>query len=359
MVVLPFRITKIKMLRNPHFWAGIIIILALFFIYMRWPWREWQFEGGVWQWFSGLSSLYTLALFEAEHHFIGILFFIPILYATIIFRSRGTIIFSSLSLAGVLPLIMDIWVNVSSWVTNLSFLLLPVVIVALIQLELELRRKHRIACINEQRKYTVEVLEAQEEERHRIARELHDETIQGLVAIARRAESILSSGNNEGVLWIKNNTIQTIEGLRRITLDLRPAVLDDLGLVPGLRWLVDHVTVDCNTHMRLIVDGFERKLPVQTEIAVFRIVQEALNNIKHHSQAEEAFVTLQFTPESLKIRIKDNGQGFLSPGKQSKLAARRKLGLIGIRERIESLGGMCQIYSERGSGTDIFIEMKC
>jgi signal transduction histidine kinase len=349
----------ILILKNPHFWTIIIITLVLTLVYSQWPWRVWQFEDGVWQWFPWLSQLYNLALLEYKLHIVGGLFLIPILYATIVFGWRGACIFSVISLLGVLPVIEDLWVTTSSLITNMSVLLLPVTVVLLIRIEIELRRKDRTAFIQERQKYISIMLEAQEKERQRIAQELHDETVQTLVAIAKRAESIMSSEDNSDVSWIKNTTIQMIDDLRRITLDLRPSILDDMGLASALRWLVARTNSECDTNIRILVDGFERKLSAQVEITVFRVVQEALTNIKCHSKAREAVVALELDTESLKIMIRDDGQGIYPLGKLSGLASKGKLGLIGIRERVESLGGTCQIHSRPGKGTELIVEVNC
>lgn len=347
------------MLKSPHFWVIIAISLVLIFIYLRWPWRVWQFESGVWQWFPWLSSLYNIALLEARADVICILFLIPILYATITFRLIGAFIFSILSVVSLFTVVGKFRINTNSLIMNIIYLLVPVTIILIIQIELELRRKDKESFVRERQIYTSKALEVQEKERQRIAQELHDETIQTLVAISKRAESILSSRNVEDVSWIRSTTLRTIDNLRRITLDLRPAILDDMGLISALRWLADRANSECNTYIQILVNGLERKLPIQTEIIIFRLVQEAINNIILHSKAKEAAITLEFGIESLNIRIQDDGQGFSVPTRLSSFASQGKLGLIGMQERIEALGGKYKIHSQPGSGTVLFIEMNC
>jgi two-component system sensor histidine kinase DegS len=359
--------TKGKIVNNPHFWAIIAITLFLIFIYQAWPWREWKFTHGIWQWFPWLSALYRLAIVEVTNHIVGILFFVPIIYAVVFFSWRVALPISLLSLGGVLPIIVGMW-SIASMITNIVLLLLPLLAISIATLELEWRRKERKIFAereDERRAYLSKILEAQEEERQRISRDLHDETIQTLLAIANSAETLVSSDHcdsskvKENAVSIRDAILSTADSLRRTSLELRPSVLDDLGMVPALRWLVDRMNKECDIHTRILVNGIERKLSLQTEVIIFRVVQEALNNIKRHSKANEAVVTLGFNAEYLKITIQDDGQGFRLPPKIDKLAAKDKLGLIGIQQRINFLDGTFKIRSRRGEGTLLLIEVKC
>jgi signal transduction histidine kinase len=351
-----------KIVTNPHFWAIIAITLVLIFIYQAWPWRESNVE----PWFPWLSSLYSLAVVEFVNHIVGILFLIPIIYAAIFFSWRGALVTCLLSLGGILPIIADMWPSYYL-ITNITFLLLPLLIVSLATFELELRRKERkiFAEREEERKvYLSKVLESQENERLRIAQELHDGTIQTLLVIANRAETSIPAGNDmrearRNTEWIRDATLETVEDLRRISLDLRPSILGDLGLVPALRWLVDRTNKESGINTQILANGKKRKLSPEAEVTIFRIIQEALNNIKRHSRATEAVVTLEFTTECLKISIEDNGRGFRPPKKFDRLASKGKLGLIGMHQRIEFLGGTFKIHSKPGEGTLLLIEARC
>jgi len=351
-----------KIVTNPHFWVIIAITLALICIYQAWPWRE----SNVGPWFPWLSSFYKLAVIEFVNHIVGILFLIPIIYAAIFFSWKGALVVCLLSLLGVLPIIADMWPNYYL-ITNIAFLLLPLLIVSLATFELEWRRKERkiFAEREEERQvYVSKVLESQENERLRIAQELHDDTIQTLLVIANRAETLFPAGDDmrdvrRNAEWIRDTTLETVEGLRRISLDLRPSILGDLGLVPALRWLVDRMNKESGINTRILASGGRRKLSPEAEVAIFRITQEALNNIMRHSRATKAVVTLEFTPECLKISIADNGQGFRSPKKFDGLASRGKLGLIGMHQRINFLGGTFKIHSKPGEGTLLLIDARC
>jgi two-component system sensor histidine kinase DegS len=353
--------TRGKIVKNPHFWAILFITVALLFIYHAWPWRPWNVGPFPW-----LTSLDKLALVELMNHIVGVLFLIPIIYAAIVFSWQGALITFLLSLVGVLPIAIGIW-SVSSMITNIVLLLLPLLVVSIVAFELAWRRKERKTYTEreaERKLYLSRILESQENERLRIAQEIHDDTIQTLLVIANRAQDLISAGKDgpggvkKKAEWIRDATLRAIEDLRRTSLDLRPSVLDDLGLVPALRWLVDHMGQESGINTRIRVNGEKRKLSPQAEVTIFRVTQEALNNIKRHSKAKEAKVTLEFDKEFFKVKIEDNGQGFRLPKKLERLAASGKLGLIGMQQRIGLFGGTLKIRSKPGEGTSLLIKAK-
>jgi PAS domain S-box-containing protein len=210
--------------------------------------------------------------------------------------------------------------------------------------------------------YLQQVTRAQEEERKRIARELHDDTIQALVVLSRQLDYLASKAkglsNDDKLLlerlWQQANTI--IEGMRRLSQDLRPAALDRLGLLPALEWLASDVgkhsgiTVEVKTH------GDERRVPPEAELVLFRIVQEALRNVWRHSEATSARVTVAFYDNKTKITIKDDGKGFVLRSSMGDLTRDGRLGLAGMQERAKLLGGSLEVKSEPGKGTTVTIE---
>ncbi len=352
-----------KITKSPHFWAILIISLFLIFIYHAWPWSAWNTK----PWVYWLTPLYNLALVELMNRFIGILFLIPIIYAVVFFSWWGALGAFLLALIGVLPIAIVMW-STSSLITNIVLLLLPVMIVSIGTFEITWRQKERRHFVEreaERQLYVSKILESQENERLRLARELHDDTIQTLLVIANQAQNIIPADHDDidnvrkKAVWIRDATLQAVEDIRRATLDLRPSILDNLGLVPALRWLVDRTSKESDIKVRIRVKGRSRDLPPKAEVNIFRITQEALNNIKRHSQATEVYIILKFEPEYLKICIEDNGQGFLPPEKFDTLAANGKLGLIGMKQRIDFLDGTFQIHSKPGEGTSLLIEAKC
>jgi two-component system sensor histidine kinase DegS len=358
---------KKNILYNPHFWIVTVITLIMIFVYSEWPWRTYKFTEGIWQWFPWLSSLYGLAIVEAKNHIIGIPFLIPILYSSVFFSWRGAMVISLLSLAGVLPILVGMWADYSTLLGNVALLLVPFFVVSIAAFEMEGRRKERkfFAEREEERKiYISKILEAQENERQRIAHDLHDDTIQTLLAVANSAETLVQSNYENAdevrqqAVWIRDMILDTTNDLRNTLFELRPSIIDNLGLVSALRWLTERMNSESNTQTVFTTNSTEQKLAPQIEVHMFRIAQEALNNIKRHSNATEAVIFLEFYDEYLKMTIQDNGKGFATPKKISSLAANDKLGLIGIHERSDFIGGKFRINSSPGKGTTLSVEVK-
>ncbi|GAI30979.1 unnamed protein product, partial [marine sediment metagenome] len=157
--------------------------------------------------------------------------------------------------------------------------------------------------------------------------------------------------------WIRNTILQVSEDIRRLSRDLRPSLLDNMGLVPALRWLLNRLGQEDGIVTEMAVSGVERKLPSEIEVSIFRIVQEALNNVRRHSKASIAVLTLEFNSKSLKIMVHDNGKGFFLRETVGKLAAEGKLGIIGMQQRAQFLSGTLDIHSEPGKGTTVSIEL--
>jgi PAS domain S-box-containing protein len=210
--------------------------------------------------------------------------------------------------------------------------------------------------------YVQQVTRAQEEERKRISRELHDDTIQSLVALSRQLDTLASSKDlpqdvrqRVEELWQQTNNV--MQGVRRLSQDLRPAALDRLGLLPALEWLTADVTKFSGIPTHLIITGLERRLPEDVELTLFRIVQEALRNVWRHSGATRADIAVEFTNYKVKITVSDNGKGFDLPKSAGDLAKDGKLGLAGMAERARLLDATLTSQSKTGKGTTIAIEL--
>lgn len=209
--------------------------------------------------------------------------------------------------------------------------------------------------------YLGQVTKAQEEERQRIARELHDETIQALVILSRQLDDLASSGKlpMDKRLLLENLRQQvnnTMEGVRRLSQDLRPAALDRLGLLPALEWLASDIGEHSGITIEVKMHGTERRLSTEVELVLFRIAQEALRNVWRHSQATSAEVIVEFDERRTRITVKDNGEGFTLPHSIGDIARDGKLGLAGMQERARLLGGDMKIESAPGKGTSITVE---
>jgi len=213
------------------------------------------------------------------------------------------------------------------------------------------------------RYYLREITGAQEEERKRIARELHDETAQILASLSRQLDNFVrrkhSLAPNE-VLFLKDLQAQLnrgVQGVHRFIQDLRPSLIDDLGLIPAVRSLVKGVQEYDGIDMNLTVLGSERRLSSEVELLLFRIVQEAFTNIRRHAQASEAKVVMEFAQDRVKVTISDNGRGFELSGRVDALPRSGKLGLTGMHERARLLSGTLEVQSTLGKGTTLVVEV--
>jgi signal transduction histidine kinase len=208
--------------------------------------------------------------------------------------------------------------------------------------------------------YLRQINRAQEEERKRIARELHDDTIQYMVVLARQLDDLASSSkglSDEERLRLENLRQQInsiMEGVRRLSHDLRPATLDRLGLLPALEWLASQVPSGIRVEVK--ASGIERRLPAEVELVLFRIAQEALSNVRRHSQATKAEVEVEFEDKKTRITVRDNGKGFALPETMGDLVKAGRLGLAGMQERIQLLNGSLKVESESGRGTTVTVE---
>jgi two-component system, NarL family, sensor histidine kinase DegS len=213
------------------------------------------------------------------------------------------------------------------------------------------------------RSYARAITRAQEDERLRIARELHDETIQVLVALGRQLEALdtlpepLPAAAKTRVRGQRDLVRNALRGLRRFVRDLRPPVLDQLGLVAALRELTTDMRDTYGIHATLEVQGAVTRLRIEQELVLFRIAQEALNNVRQHAGASRVTVHLTFEQERVQMDIEDNGGGFNAPERISDLAPSGRLGLIGMEERARALGGALSVRSTLGRGVTVIVDI--
>ena len=213
----------------------------------------------------------------------------------------------------------------------------------------EQERRHE-----EMRTYVREVTRAQEEERTRIARELHDDTAQSLVLLCRGLDAIAREGGPSKKLDEMRKAAESLlENVRRFSRDLRPSILDDLGLLPAIEWVAAEMTHRGAANAAVKVEGNPRRLPAESELVLFRIAQEALRNVEKHAGPCSASVEVKFGPEDVTLSITDNGRGFDLPEIDGRLARLGKLGLLGMQERAQLLGAEFSIQSRAGQGTTV------
>jgi signal transduction histidine kinase len=214
--------------------------------------------------------------------------------------------------------------------------------------------------------YIGSITAAQEDERRRLARELHDDTLQALIALKQRVQlaqlelqpSLKPATPESAELnEISSLTEQTIENLRRLTGALRPVYLEDLGLVPALEMLARETGQGMGITVGFHRQGFERRLEASVELALYRMAQEALSNIARHAQAKQASLSISFSSEGVSLQVSDDGVGFDLPKNPAEYTANGHYGLLGLHERAELIGATLDIRSSPGKGTSLTVTL--
>jgi two-component system sensor histidine kinase DegS len=218
----------------------------------------------------------------------------------------------------------------------------------------------KIGEMQQTQQMALDIIRAQEEERKRVAREIHDGPAQTMANIIMRAEYCLKLLDRdpekvrEELLALQNIVMLSLQDVRMIIFDLRPMVLDDLGLAPALKRYFASYKEQYGLEIEFLFFGQERRLESTIEIALFRIIQEAVNNIKKHARVKSAVVKMEMQPDKITVSIRDTGKGFdlnsVQGGKNG-----NGYGLVGMRERVQLLNGEMKINTAPGKGTCISI----
>ncbi len=221
---------------------------------------------------------------------------------------------------------------------------------------------HKVQAAQEGlRDYIGAITSAQEEERMRLARELHDDTIQAVIALKQRVQlahkSVKTQSGHQALKELETLAEATVENLRRLTRALRPIYLEDLGLVTALQMLARETSQANHLDVDFQLSGQERRLSGGVELALYRIAQEALNNIVHHAKASQAVLHIAFDKE-IKLEVTDNGTGFNVPKSPTDFAPSGHFGLLGMRERADLIGGRLEVQSEAGKGTRLSVRLR-
>jgi signal transduction histidine kinase len=203
-----------------------------------------------------------------------------------------------------------------------------------------------------------QILSAQEDERKKISRELHDviaQTLTGInvrLAALKKEAAINTKGLDRNIARTQRLVEKSVNIVHQFARELRPAVLDDLGLIPALHTFMKHFTARTGVRTRLTAFAGIEQLDISRRTVLYRVAQEALTNVGRHAQASQAQVKIQKLDGAVCMRIKDNGKGFqakrLSHGKRNK-----RLGLLGMSERVEMVNGNFAVESAPGKGTII------
>jgi two-component system, NarL family, sensor histidine kinase DegS len=358
--IFPPRVSLDKAIRtsaNPYLWVLLIMVIAIsipyYYDFMSFGHR--------------LDWIWQFRIIEYIYHINGSLLYLPIIYSAIIFGWTLTLYLWIILLIVLLPRVIYYTGSFTALFNNILFLMVPILAMSVVILILKwVHREQQIFSDREAERqaFMAQVLRAQENERKNVAHELHDGTIQTLFALSNNVQSLLENSEEKlsataiGQLESFRDTASSAsEDLRRLCVKLRPSILDNIGLIEALRWLVDNINGE-NIRAGIVINNNDWKLDNDTEVIIFRFVQEALNNVRRHSGATKVTVEINYTPGVMKIVIKDDGKGFNLTKPISKLALENKLGLLGMQERAKLLSGTFEIFSHPGEGTTVSLEFK-
>lgn len=229
-------------------------------------------------------------------------------------------------------------------------------------LSLAEQQKSLQSCKKNKENYCIKILEQQENERQRIARELHDTTVQVLTNLVHKTELCSKVMDTDMIrakleLEIMNNTIRyTINEMRNIIHDLRPMAFDDFGLITTIERMVSQLNAESEMHFQFRVEGENDNLPPVISLTLVRIVQEACNNAVKHSEAENVYIKFSFYESLVEVSIKDDGRGFnLKAAEEKRGKVNQGFGLSIMKERISLLSGEYKITTGANKGTHILV----
>lgn len=324
--------------RDPRFWAVQALVMGIALVHTSLEVRGTMHHA---------SYLYLIPIST---------YFAPVLYAAMNFGVEGAVPTALWCILLTVPNVMFFHhgaerIGVAAQLTLL--LLLGAVVASRVdrerraKLAAEAANRHLAEIQKSLESYIGMALRAQEEERYRLARELHDETIQDLVVVKVALETLPKGAEQQSHLKAIDSALQrNIDGIRRFCRALRPSVLDDLGLIPALEWLLTEMGGRTDIHTTLKVEGKPSRLGPDPELAIFRIAQEALRNVERHSNASQVVVEFTYGQGGVRLEIFDNGGGFQY---QHLAIGDGGLGLLGMQERARLIGATLHISSESGS----------
>ena len=206
------------------------------------------------------------------------------------------------------------------------------------------------------RTYVHEVTMAQEAERARISRDLHDDVAQQLVVLVRHLDALEAGGDLADIDDARRTASRALAEVRRTSRGLRPTVLDDLGLAPAIEWLAEDLAARNDVSTSVDVLGGATRLAAAVELALFRIAQEALRNVERHAAASHVAIELEFADARVRLAIRDDGRGFVVHDRAT-LSGSGRLGTIGMHERAELVGGELTLDSVPGGGTSVTVDV--
>ena len=220
-----------------------------------------------------------------------------------------------------------------------------------------------IDSLQEKSVLATKIIQAQEDERRRVARDIHDGPAQAMANVVLRAEiceRLLDGERSElaqELVQLKTMVKEALVDVRRIIFDLRPMALDDLGLVPTVRRFIEAVKEETGIGIELIVLGKEKRLLSTVEVTIFRLIQEAVNNARKHANPNRILVRLEFVENQVNMQVEDDGIGFDVEDAKRRAKYGNHYGLMSMGERVDLLGGELKILSAQGEGTTVLVSI--
>jgi signal transduction histidine kinase len=297
-----------------------------------------------------ISPWSTSSFYEAVRHLPVVAYVIPVAFAGLRYGLEGGVLTGALATLLAAPNVVLAHRTGFDWVGELAVVVFVVAVGVVLGWVVE--RSERLIR-RTQLAHVKAMTRAQEEERRRVARELHDEA-QTLVVLSRGLDRLASEAKgspaaHEAVGELRELAVSTIETIRRLGRELRPPMLDHLGLTPALEWLVGRTHLHSDLAIHLSVAGEARRLDGDAELTVFRVAQEALSNVVKHADAADVLLAIRFDTDGVTLIVTDDGCGFTvfaAPPSGS-------LGLIGMQERADLVGGRMGVESAPGQGTTV------
>ena len=291
---------------------------------------------------------------QAYHEMILLFFSGIIIYVTFTLRIVYAVSFSLACFFLILPHVLLFPAYPDPEYRILAWLLINILLSIALGMILNTGERQKI--------YLRDILNTQERERHRLSRELHDDTAQELIDVGHEIDEILEDTDRfpenarQRLITLRSTIDDILEKTRRAIQGLQPPLLEEIGITPALFWLCDNLAEETGIEIENDISLPEDKLTQELKLAVFRITQESLNNIKKHAQATRVSLHLKMVDNRLRLQISDNGVGFTPPG-SGKLISGGKLGLVGLQERVGLLNGSFNLRSKPNEGTMIQVEI--
>jgi len=211
--------------------------------------------------------------------------------------------------------------------------------------------------------YIRQITRVQEEERKRIARDLHDEVSPEILILIQKLDKLAAAKGpraanlKESIAGLRRQAVDALQSLRRCAQGLRPRIIDDLGVEAALGWLADELEKDLGIDARVEATGIDSALSPETQIVLFRIAQEATNNIRKHAGATRVTIRVTGGEDFITMTVTDNGRGFEVPQRADGMVGEGRLGLMGMYERARLLNGKLEIKSAPGKGTEVAVQL--